>query len=191
MYDAGEQAQLLEVAEASIRHGLQQGRALEVDPLDYPPSLRQPRATFVTLNRHGELRGCIGSLEAHRPLISDVAHNAWSAAFRDPRFPPLATAEWPGLELHISILSPPEPLAVESRASLIASLRPGIDGLIVEEGGRRGTFLPSVWESLGEPHAFVSHLMLKAGLPADYWSQSLRISRYTTESFGRAVREPD
>ncbi len=175
---------LLAVAGASIRYGLGHGRPLPVSAADYAPELGLRRATFVTLQRRGELRGCIGMLEAVRPLVEDVAHNAYAAAFSDPRFPPLGAGELEGLELHLSILSPPEQLPWSAETDLVQQLRPGIDGLILSDRGRRGTFLPSVWESLPTPVQFLRHLKQKAGLPADYWSATLQVSRYTTESFG-------
>lgn len=176
---------LLKLAQDSIMHGLRSGRALPVELSDYPDSLSQQRATFVTLERRGQLRGCIGMLEAVRPLVVDVAENAFAAAFRDPRFPPLGDHELSGLELHISILSPSEPLSFSSESDLLAQIQPGVDGLIMQEGHRRGTFLPSVWEQLPEAHDFLQHLKQKAGLPAQYWSDSLRVWRYRTEIFGR------
>ena len=130
------------------------------------------------------MRGCIGSLSPHRTLIADVAHNAFAAAFDDPRFLPLQAHELSGLELHISLLSEAEPMRFTTEQSLLEQLRPGIDGLIMEEGYRRGTFLPSVWDQLSSTELFLQHLKLKAGLPADYWSDTLRISRYTTHGFG-------
>ncbi|HKJ77676.1 MAG TPA: AmmeMemoRadiSam system protein A [Gammaproteobacteria bacterium] len=188
MLDEPDRNILLSVAEDSIRHGLEQGRPLPVTAADYPEALRPQRATFVTLERSGELRGCIGSLEAVRPLVEDVAHNAFAAAFSDPRFPPLATSERADLEVSISVLSPPEPMAFESEADLVRQLRPGVDGLILEEKGRRGTFLPAVWSSLPQPHRFFEQLKLKAGLPPDYWSPTVQAARYTTESFARPFR---
>ncbi|HEX22747.1 MAG TPA: AmmeMemoRadiSam system protein A [Chromatiales bacterium] len=174
---------LHKVARASIEHGIETGRPLTVDIARYPHPLREPRATFVTLNEHGQLRGCIGSLEAVRPLVEDVAHNAYAAAFSDPRFPPLQASELADLDVHISVLSPATPMQFHSEEDLIRQLRPGVDGLILEDGYHRGTFLPAVWESLPDPHDFLQHLKLKAGLPADYWSDTIRVSRYTTESF--------
>lgn len=179
-----ERRALLDLARASIRHGLAEHRPLAIEPLDYPPALREPRAVFVTLNREGQLRGCIGHLQACQPLAQDVAENAYAAAFRDPRFPPLGADELADLEVHISVLSPPEPLAVASQAELLARVRPGVDGLILEDDGHRGTFLPAVWESLPRPADFLRHLKVKAGLPPDYWSDALRVSRYTAEAFG-------
>lgn len=173
---------LLETARASIQHGLDHGKALEVDTADYPDELQAERACFVTLQIAGELRGCIGHLQAMQPLIDDVAENAWAAAFQDPRFAPLSQAEFSRLEIHISILSPPRVMNFTSQEDLLAQIRPGIDGLILEDGYRRGTFLPSVWESLPDASDFLAHLKLKAGFPANYWSDSIRISRYTSES---------
>ncbi len=175
---------MLEVARAAIREGLKNQRAPQIDPQDFPAHLQQERACFVTLERHGRLRGCIGHLEAIQPLIADVAENAYAAAFRDPRFAPLQAHETEGLEVHISVLSEPEPVAFDSEADLLRQLRPGIDGLILEApGGHRGTFLPSVWEQLPDKHEFLAHLRLKAGLPADWPITGARIWRYTTESF--------
>ena len=175
---------LLAVARDSIRHGLHTGQPLRPRPHDFDPELAAPGAAFVTLERGGELRGCIGSLEAHRPLLTDVSENAFAAGFRDPRFPPLSPTEFEDLDIHISVLSPPEPVKFDSEADLLARIRPGIDGLIIEDAGRRGTFLPSVWASLPEPALFWRHLKQKAGLPPDHWSPTLRVYRYTTESFG-------
>lgn len=188
MLDEGQRDTLLGVAEASIRHGLERGQPLPVTAGDYPQPLRPERATFVTLERSGDLRGCIGSLEAVRPLVEDVAHNAFAAAFSDPRFPPLSASELADLTVGISVLGPAEPMSFESEADLVRQLRPEVDGLILEEKGRRGTFLPAVWSSLPEPHRFLEQLKRKAGLPPDYWSPTLRVARYTTESFARPFR---
>jgi len=176
-------ATLLEVARDSIRYGLQHGRPLTVDPADYPEPLGEERASFVTLNIDGRLRGCMGHLEAVAPLVVDVADNAYAAAFRDPRFPPLSNAEFDDLELHISVLSKPEPMQFSSEEDLLKQIRPGEDGLILEDGFAKGTFLPSVWESLPKARDFLAHLKVKAGLPPDYWSPSLKVYRYETESF--------
>jgi len=178
-----QQNTLLQLARDSIAHGLETGKPVKVNLQDYPAELTVDRATFVTLERQGQLRGCIGMLEAVRPLAEDIAENAFAAAFRDPRFPPLAGDELADLELHISILSPAEPMRFGSEQDLIAQIRPGIDGLILQEGHRRGTFLPSVWEQLPDARQFLRHLKQKAGLPSDYWSDTLQISRYTTEMF--------
>jgi AmmeMemoRadiSam system protein A len=173
--------QLLDLAKNSIRQGLQTGRPLKINLDDYPPEWTEPRATFVTLQINHQLRGCIGMLEAVRPLAEDIVENAFSAAFKDPRFPPLEAQELDKLEIHLSILTPAEPLSFSTEQDLLAQLQPGIDGLILEEGRKRGTFLPSVWESLPEPGQFLRHLKQKAGLPPDYWSDNIRVYRYQTE----------
>lgn len=183
-YDPSARAQLLKLARASIRHGLEQGAPLEPDAEGFDAILCAPRACFVTLKINGDLRGCIGSLEAYRPLYLDVAHNAFSAAFRDPRFEPLQADEFKRLELHISVLTPPEPMTVRNQADLLDQLRPGVDGLVIEDGSKRATFLPSVWEQLPDPNEFLLHLKYKAGMSADHWSATLQASRYTAEAFG-------
>ena len=179
-----DRATLLEVARASIQHGLRHRQALEVNPGDYPESLRPLRATFVTLEKGGQLRGCIGALTAYQPLVQDVAAHAYAAAFEDPRFPELRMEEFSALEVHISVLSPPEPLHFGSEDELLAQLRPGEDGLILHFRHHRGTFLPSVWEHLADPYVFLAQLKQKAGLPLDFWSPELQVERYTTEYFG-------
>ena len=150
--------------------------------------VQQQGACFVSLHTHGpgpaQLRGCIGSLEPYRSLVDDVIDNARAAAFRDSRFPAVVMDELNKIIIDLSILSPAEPVQFESEIDLLSKLRPGIDGLILEEGFHRGTFLPVVWEQLPEPGDFLSHLKLKAGLPARHWSDAIRILRYTTESFG-------
>jgi len=181
--DAKEKQILREIARASIRHGLAYGRALAINPAELPAALQETAATFVTLETGGQLRGCIGTLEALRPLAVDVAENAFRAAFRDSRFPPLARNEEDQLDIHISVLSTPAPLRVRDEADLLQRLRPGIDGIVLSEGARRGTFLPSVWEQLPDPREFLAHLKQKAGLPADYWSPAIRVERYTCEAF--------
>lgn len=181
---------LLTIALSSIEHGLRHGTPLPVDPAQEPPALGECRASFVTLKLDQALRGCIGSLEAYRPLCVDVAGNAYAAAFLDPRFPALSRPELERLTLHIAVLSQPESLDFTSEHELIAQLRPHVDGLILEDGpAHRATFLPAVWESLPDPADFVRQLKLKAGLPAAYWSDTLRASRYVTETFSASYRE--
>ena len=174
---------LIEVAWASIRNGLAVGAPLRPDPDDYPAALQARRAAFVTLHHLGALRGCIGHLAAIQPLVLDVAENAFAAAFRDPRFEPLEPWELDGLELDCSVLTPAEPMVFQDEQDLLRQLRPGIDGLILEDGRARGTFLPSVWDSLTTPRQFLSELKRKAGLPGHYWSATLKVSRYRTELF--------
>lgn len=173
---------LLNLAKQSIQQGLQTGRPLKVNRSDYSPELLEPRATFVTLNIDHELRGCIGVLEAFRPLVTDVAENAFAAAFKDPRFPALTAEEFDQLDIHLSILSPAVPLVFSSEQDLLAQLKPGVDGLILQDGYHRGTFLPSVWETLQTPQQFLRHLKQKAGLAPNYWSDKLQVYRYQTET---------
>lgn len=173
---------LLTVARESIHRELDGGGAPSSPALD--PVLEEPRATFVTLKRAGALRGCIGVLEALRPLLLDVRHNAWAAAFRDPRFKPVEIHEVPEIAIEISVLSPPVPIASATRAALLDALAPGEDGLILQEGPHRATFLPAVWETLPQPADFLDQLLRKAGLTPGYWSGNLRFFRYNTESFG-------
>lgn len=173
---------LIEVAKQSIQHGLQTGKPLAINLDNCSPELTVQRATFVTLEKHGQLRGCIGMLNAVRPLIEDVAENAFSAAFKDPRFSPVSAAELNDLEIHISILTPAKPMRFNSEQDLIQQLVPYQDGLILQEGARRGTFLPSVWQQLPDPVQFLRHLKQKAGLPPEYWSDSIQIQRYYTDA---------
>lgn len=175
--------QLRELAWQSIRVGLDTGRPLRLKGEDYPHPLWEAGATFVTIEKDGLLRGCVGTLFPWRPLVEDVVNNAFSAAFKDWRFPPLKRQELPLLDLHISRLTRPEPLEVSTREDLLRRLVPGEDGLLVEDGWNRATFLPQVWTSLPDPEKFLSHLLKKAGLPARHWSASLRVYRYRVEEF--------
>jgi uncharacterized protein len=147
------------------------------------PDLHENGATFVTLTQRGQLRGCIGSLEAWRPLLADVQENACNAAFRDPRFAPLRTDELPVTRVEVSLLTPAEPMDFRDEADALAQLRPDIDGVIFTAGSRRSTFLPQVWEQLPEPAEFMAHLKQKAGLPADYWGPDVNLQRYSVKKW--------
>lgn len=184
MYGQNERKILLDTARQSIVYGLTYHIPLSVALEDYPITLQKDRASFVTLEIEKQLRGCIGSLEAYQPLVLDIAHNAYAAAFQDPRFYPLSLEEYEKLHIHISVLDTPKPMSFQSEDDLVKQLQVGIDGLILSDKGRRGTFLPAVWESLPKPKDFLTHLKLKAGLPAHYWSDTLRVDRYTVESIG-------
>ena len=141
--------------------------------------LQRPGATFITLKNNGQLRGCIGSLSVHRSLLDDVRANARAAAFKDPRFGPLRFEELDSIRIEVSLLSALRPMVFSDEADALSQLRPGIDGLVLECGDKRGTFLPQVWENLPEPRAFLKELKRKAGLAADFWDAGLRLSRYT------------
>ena len=173
--DADKGATLLKLARSEIASKL----GHEADAPIQASWLAEPGASFVTLTRQGELRGCIGTLEAYRPLGLDVRENAVAAAFHDPRFMPLTLAEFEEIRVEVSLLSPAEPLAVASEADVLANLRPGIDGVVFEYGHYRSTFLPQVWEQLPDPAEFLAHLKRKAGLAADFWAGQVRLSRYT------------
>ena len=147
------------------------------------PELSHPAATFVTLTQNRQLRGCIGSLEATRPLATDVAENAVAAAFRDARFTPLSGAETTLTRIEVSLLGPAEPIAFSNEAEAIDRLCPGVDGLSLAHGGRRATFLPQVWESLPDPRQFLAELKRKAGLPADFRDKEITLSRYSVRKW--------
>ncbi|HET7649832.1 MAG TPA: AmmeMemoRadiSam system protein A [Gammaproteobacteria bacterium] len=159
---------------------------LRTGDVDVPVLLHKHRASFVTLKTNGDLRGCIGTLEPVRPLHADVAHNAYAAAFRDPRFMPVTPDEVAQLEIEISVLDSPEPIEVAGYRDLLAQLRPAVDGLIVEAGRRRATFLPSVWDTLPDPEDFVSHLWKKAGLAFAAWPSGIRVLRYGAQHFAES-----
>jgi len=150
------------------------------------PDLAKPAATFVTLTQEGQLRGCIGSLEARRPLATDVAENALAAAFNDPRFPPLRHSELEQTRVEVSLLDTPQPLQFSDEEDAIGQICPGLDGLILGCGHHRATFLPQVWEQLPTPRLFLEHLKLKAGLPSGFWSPSMTLSRYGVQKWKEA-----
>lgn len=165
---------------------LELARAAIAGQLDLPwPSvdssdgwLQEKAATFVTLTKHGQLRGCIGSLEARRSLLEDVTENAKSAAFRDPRFSPLTADEFDDIEIEVSLLSPSQAMTFSSETEALTQLQPGVDGIVFEYGPYRSTFLPQVWEQLPKPADFMANLKMKAGLPADFWHDDVRLKRY-------------
>jgi AmmeMemoRadiSam system protein A len=174
-------AVLVDLAKRSIEQGLKEGRFKEIDLSGLTQELGQQGAVFVTLKKAGDLRGCIGSPMAWRPLGLDVVENAYKAAFEDPRFPPLSAAEWKEVDLSVSVLSPPKRMSFKDEADLLAQLRPDIDGLIIEDAGRRALFLPLVWEALPDPKSFLAHLKVKAGLPSNHWSPNFKASRFEAE----------
>lgn len=165
------------------RNAIERNFGLEQHTITPHPELSHPAATFVTLTQGGQLRGCIGSLEAYRPLASDVAENALAAAFRDPRFPALGSDELARTRVEVSLLEKPEAIDFSDEAEAIARLRPGVDGLILTHGSRRATFLPQVWESLPDPRRFMAQLKLKAGLAADFWDEDITLARYGVQKW--------
>ena len=174
---------LLKAARDSIERGLGAVHPVPLPSGSSSGALSEHRATFTTLKIDGALRGCRGAIEASRPLIADVWHNAWASAYDDPRFPPVTAPELAQLEISISVLSPLEPIAALSETHLLAQLEPGVDGLVLTRGERRVTFLPSVWQTLPEPREFLTQLKVKAGWSAGYWSPDLAAFRYRAETF--------
>ena len=178
-----DQQTCLQVARQSIKHGLEEGRALQINSSDYSSNLQQTFSSFVTLNKNGQLRGCIGALHATQPLINDISEHAYSAAFQDPRFPALVNNEYEQLDVKISVLGSPEIIKFIDEEDLLQQIQPNIDGLILEHGYSCGTFLPSVWEQLPDKKEFLNHLKVKAGFTFDWWDNAVKISRYETFSF--------
>ena len=174
---------LLDAAAKSISIGLAKGHPPKVRLGTFAPQLEATRASFVTLTLDGKLRGCIGSLEPHQPLIKDVAENAYKAAFADPRFKPLGQVDAERLEIGISILGTARPIHFRDEAALIADLRPDQDGVILQAGDNRGLFLPHVWESIPDARQFLHHLKVKAGLQPDAWPNGIQAWRFSAESF--------
>lgn len=172
-------ASMLAIARASISTAL--GGSVKL--ADDQPWLQEPGASFVTLTQRGQLRGCIGSLEARRSLLSDIQANAVAAALHDPRFAPLTLAELANIEIEVSLLSPMQPLHFDSEAQALSQLQPGVDGVVFEFGQHRSTFLPQVWEQLPCAREFMAHLKHKAGLPADFWAKGVRLCRYSVRKW--------
>lgn len=168
----GERETLLTLAREALTCAARGDQLPAADLSALPGRLGETGASFVTLlSPGGELRGCIGTVEAYAPLAHDVQHNTVGSALRDPRFPPVRPAELDGLKIELSILTPPQPLDFDGPADLLSKIRPGIDGLIIQKGWQRATLLPSVWEKLPGRVQFLSTLCLKAGLPEDEWRQ--------------------
>ncbi|MGH3655082.1 MAG: AmmeMemoRadiSam system protein A [Micromonosporaceae bacterium] len=161
----------------------------DVHDVPDPSPLRAPGASFVTLERRGRLRGCVGSLQAARPLFLDVVRNA-QRAMADPRLPPVDRTEWPELDVKVSVLTTPAPVAGTTREELLSALRPGIDGLLITDGFRRATFLPSVWAKLAEPTAFLTALLTKGGWPSDGWPDNLTAHRYAAYEYHDPAPRP-
>ncbi len=172
---------LLALAKSAISEKL--GISLNGDMSVNAAWLNETGACFITLKINGALRGCIGTLEPHRPLLRDVSANAVSAAFHDPRFPPLTPEEFDQLRIEISVLGSLEPIQARDENDFLNQLKPGVDGIVFEYGPHRATFLPQVWEQLPDPHTFLAHLKLKAGLATDFWHPDVLLYRYRVEKF--------
>ena len=170
---------LLDVARATITGAL----GLPAEFAAVPNWAQQPGATFVTLTGPQGLRGCIGSLQAYRPLGVDLRANALAAAFEDPRFPPMSAEEWSQVEVEVSLLSSLQRMHFDNEESLLQQIQPHQDGLVLSHGVHRGTFLPQVWDELPQPREFLRALKHKAGLPADFWSVNIEVYRYMVEKW--------
>ncbi|WP_224366285.1 AmmeMemoRadiSam system protein A [Hyalangium versicolor] len=165
-------------------------RAAVAETLDGPqvqvpsePWLAEPGACFVTLRKGGELRGCIGSIEAHRSLGEDLVQNARNAAHNDPRFSPLQRNELDLVRFEVSLLTPLERLEVHSREEALEKLRPGVDGLLLQWGTHRGVFIPKMWQQLPKPEEFLGFLLRKAGLPSKEWRSGTRLWRFSAQDW--------
>ena len=185
-----QQRQLLSCARRAISDRWNPEGTAPKTPAASDPDLSQPRGVFVTLSKSGVLRGCIGVIETADPLIESVADCARGAAFRDSRFPQLDRLELEHIEIEISVLSRPAPIVVSTREELLTRLVPLEDGLIIEAGRHRATFLPQVWLQLPEPEHFLHQLLKKAGLPGDQWPPNIRCQRYRCNKFSEADHFP-
>jgi AmmeMemoRadiSam system protein A len=183
MLEPVDRQRLLEAARESLARGYGRSRPEPLPAGPWSEALCMVRATFTTLTLGAELRGCRGMIEPRRPLVEDVWDNAWASAYDDPRFPPVSADEIPRLAISISVLSPLEPIPVDSEAELVRALEPDVDGLVLSHGAVRATFLPAVWRQLPDPSDFVAQLKHKAGWHASFWPRDVRAYRYRTETF--------
>jgi AmmeMemoRadiSam system protein A len=183
----GEAEVLLDIAEDAIVDGLHDRPPAAPPVSALPRSLQEPRGIFVTLTVGGKLNGCIGTITGTEPLGHGVARHAWSAAFADPRLPSLRRDDYERLRIELSLLSPLSPVSAASRVDLLATLRPGLEGLVIAAGARQAVFLPSVWEQLPDPDDFLDHLQAKAGMPPRWWPPGMRGYRFTAQKFARAA----
>jgi AmmeMemoRadiSam system protein A len=176
---------LLPIARAAI--AAQLGKPYPAD--ESPAWLREPGASFITLNLNHKLRGCIGSLRAHRPLLDDVKANALAAAFRDPRFKPLSPIEYDNVVVEISLLSALTTVDFRDENTALAQLQPHVHGVIFEYGHHRSTYLPQVWESFADPAMFMATLKQKAGLPPNFWDPAVKLHTYTVAKFSESLQQ--
>ena len=179
-----EQEILLKIAREGLEKSVTENQLPDINLELLPPPLQEDGASFVTLTVQERLRGCIGTLQAYQPLAVDVQEHAEAAALQDPRFPNVTPDELPGIAIEVSVLSPRMPLAYNSPQDLLAKIRPGVDGLVLQDGFRKATFLPQVWEKIPDPAMFLSQLCLKMGAPADLWRKKpLDVYVYQVQEF--------
>lgn len=186
---------LIELADRAIVAGLDGRRPSVPDPAQLPPDLRQACGSFVSLHVRGQLNGCVGAVESSDPLGAAVGRHAWSAAFADPRLPPLNRLDYPDLEIEVSMLSALAPISSASRLELLENLRPRIDGLLIATDTTRAVFLPTVWTQLPDPDEFLDRLAHKAGIDIGVWPSDMDAFVFTTESVsgrpnGRPAPQP-
>ena len=180
---------LFALADLGVRAGLAGQPAPRVDPTILAPALREPAGVFVTLEVAGELNGCIGSVVPTEPIGTAVPRLAWAAAFADPRLPALTAADYPDLDIKLSLISPLSPLPATSEEEVLAGLRPGVDGLLIDHGPANATFLPAVWEKVPDPPTFLHLLEMKAGLRPGQWPTGMRAWRYEATEHRRRASE--
>jgi AmmeMemoRadiSam system protein A len=180
----GEKHILLRLAREAMEHGIHGKKLPPLDHNSITPRLSENGASFVTLTIHGELRGCIGALEAHQPLVDDVREHAIAAALEDPRFRPVDETELDRIKIEVSCLTVPHPLEYSSNTDLLAKLRPHVDGVILKNDYRRATFLPQVWDQIPDPEDFLDHLCAKMGANQSLWlNTKLQVYVYQVEEF--------
>jgi AmmeMemoRadiSam system protein A len=179
-----EQTTLLRLAREALEHGVKRENLPPLDEFTLTPRLQEPGASFVTLTTGGQLRGCIGALEAYQPLAQDVRDHAVAAALQDPRFPAVSEGELSGIEIEISRLTRPIPLDYKDADDLLSKLRPYVDGVILRDAFHRATFLPQVWEKIPDPVGFLNNLCYKMGASEDLWRKKhLDVMTYQVEEF--------
>jgi uncharacterized protein len=183
-YSDEEKTTLLKLGRKALEMAARGEPLPEIDLAQYSEKLRENGASFVTLTEYGQLRGCIGTLQAYQPLVQDVCEHARAAGFEDYRFPPVRAEEIPRLVIEISILTSPQQVIYNDPGELESILRPGVDGVILKDGQRRATFLPQVWEKVPETQEFLSHLCMKMGVSANLWRQKvLQVYTYQVVEF--------
>lgn len=179
-----EKKTLLRLAREALEQGVRGQRLPRLDAKEMPPRLMEQGASFVTLTESGELRGCIGALEAYQPLAEDVREHAVAAALEDYRFPQVQVYELPRIQIEVSYLTPQSPLEYADWQDLLVKLHPGQDGVVLRDGVRRATFLPQVWEKIPDPALFLAYLCEKMGAAPDLWKRKrLSVSIYHVEEF--------
>ncbi len=176
-----EQSLLLELSKQSIDYGVVYGKPMELDSSIYSKRLRREQATFVTIELNNSLRGCIGQLRPIQPLVNDIVANSFSAAFKDPRFSAVTKNEAKNLNITLSLLNEPKELDFEGKENLFQRINIGSDGVIINDLGKTGVFLPVVWEMFPDPEEFFKKLKEKAGIPSNKWSSTLKVLTFSVD----------